>query len=151
MGFLDKLKSVKNFVTGGGAKVSVQIGQPALGQPIPVLVRAQVDSAPINAAKVYVAIRAVESIHMVVRDQDTPGDKDRVQTSDTTFSQEFVIAGPQQLAAGSSHEWQGQIMIPPGVQPTYQGKNAKHEWSVLAALDVTGNDPDSGWIEFVLR
>jgi hypothetical protein len=148
MGFMDKLKSMKNYVTGGGAKVSLQIGNAARGVPIPVLVRAEIEGAPINATKIYVAARAVETVNLVHRDRDGGfGDKDRVHEAETTFSQEFVIMGPVQLAPNSRHEWQGQIMLPYEAQPTYRGKHAKHEWSFLAALDVAGNDPDSGWVE----
>lgn len=152
MGFMDKLKAMKNYVTGGGAKVSLQLGHATFGQPIPVLVRAQVEAAALNVAKVYVAVRAVETVDLVHRDRDgAPGDKDRVHDTETTFSQEFVISGPAQLAAGSQNEWRGQIVIPPNAQPTYHGKHAKHEWQFLAALDVAGNDPDSGWIEMNVR
>jgi hypothetical protein len=149
VGFLDKLKSVKNMVTGGGAKISLQIGQVQLGVPIPVVVRAQIESGAINASKVYVAVRAVETVRIERRTDD--GKRETVDDTETTFSQEFPITGPVQLPGNSMHEWQGQIILPTSVQPTYQGKHAKHEWSVIAALDVTGNDPDSGWIEFHVR
>jgi hypothetical protein len=149
MGFLDKLKSVKNMVTGGGAKVSLQIGQVQLGVPIPVVVRAQVESGALGVSKVYVAVRAVETVKIEHRSDG--GSRETIEDTETTFSQEFPITGPLQLPGNSMQEWQGQIMLPTNVQPTYHGKHAKHEWSVLAALDVTGNDPDSGWIEFHVR
>jgi hypothetical protein len=149
MGFLDKLKSVKNMVTGGGAKVTVQLGQVQLGVPIPVIVRAQIEGGAISPSKVYVAVRAVETTKLQHRTDE--GKREDVEDTETTFSQEFPITGPLQLAPNSMHEWQGQIVLPTSVQPTYHGRHAKHEWSVLAALDVTGNDPDSGWIEFHVR
>ena len=154
MGFLDKLKSMKNMVTGGGAKVSLQLDRTiSPGEKVAVLVRCQVEGGDISASKVYVAVRAVETVDLVHRDRDRGqrGDKDRVHDDEVTFSQEFTIHGAVQLAANSTQEWRGEITLPNNVQPSYRGKHAKHEWSVLAAIDVSGNDPDSGWVEIKVR
>ncbi len=151
MGLLDKLKSANNLVTGGGAKVQIEVGQGALGQPIPVTVRAQVSSAPLNVSKVYVLVRGHEKIQMTVRDQDDPGDRDRINEGWESFRQEFPISGPLELEAESQHEWTGEITLPPTCQPTYEGRNAKHVWQFQGALDVRGNDPDSGWVDVHLR
>ena len=152
MGFLDKLKSIGRGITGGGATVSLRVGPAALGAPIPVVVTAQIEGAPIKASKVYVAARAVESVDLVHRDRDGgQNDRDRVQQTEITFSQEYVIHGPVELAANSTHEWRGEIVLPANAPPSYRGKMAKHEWSLLAAIDVTGNDPDSGWTEIQVR
>jgi hypothetical protein len=151
MGFLDKLK---NYVTGGGAKITLQIGEVVPGKPTPVVVRAVVDKAPVKASKVYVAVRSVETVDLIHRDKDASahaGDRDRVHDTETLFSKEFVLHGAVELAGGSQHEWKGEIQIPANVQPSYRGKHAKHEWSVLAGIDVSGNDPDSGWIGFEVR
>jgi len=154
MGFLDKLKSIGRGITGGGASVQLRAASGAvLGQPLQVVVTAQIEGAPIKAAKVYVAARAVETVDLVHRDRDanSNNDRDRVHVTETTFSQEYVIQGPVELAASSQHEWRGEIVLPTSAPPSYRGRNAKHEWSLLAAIDVTGNDPDSGWIEIQVR
>lgn len=151
MGLWDKVKSAKNFITGGGATVTLQVGQAQLGAPIPVLVQASVADAPLSVARVYIIARAEESIRMTVRDRDDPGDRDRVSENNDTFRQEFPITGPLQLEANSQHEWQGQIQLPESCQPTYVGHHANHTWKFQAGLDVKGNDPDSGWIEVHIR
>jgi hypothetical protein len=152
MGFLDKLKSIGRGITGGGASVQLRVGQAALGAPIPVVVTAHIEGAAIKASKIYVAVRAVETVDLVHRDRDGGGnDRDRVHQTEVTFSQEFVIHGPVELPPNSQHEWRGEVMLPTGAPPSYRGKNARHEWSVLAALDVSGNDPDSGWTEIQVR
>jgi hypothetical protein len=154
MGFMDKLKSMANMVTGGGAKISLQIDRTITpGEKVAVIVRCQVEGAAVQASKVYVAARGVETVNLVHRDRDrdSRGDRDRVHDTEMTFSQEFVIHGAVQLAAGSTQEWRGEITLPTSAQPTYHGKHAKHDWSVLAAIDVSGNDPDSGWIEVKVR
>jgi hypothetical protein len=151
MGFLDKLKSAKNMVTGGGAKVQLEIGQATLGGEVSVVVRAQVAGAPMNASRVYVIARAQERIKMTVRDQDDPGDRDRINENYESFRQEFQVTGPVEMEADSQHEWQGQFQLPANSQPSYQGRNAVHVWEFQAGLDVKGNDPDSGWVEAQVR
>jgi len=151
MGFLDKIKAAKNLVTGGGAKVSLQVGQTSFGQPIPVMVSAQVAGAPVEVAKVYIVVRAVETVNLVVRDQDNRNDRDRVHETAEMFRQEFPLTGPMSLPANSQHEWQGQVTLPPTALPTYLGKHARHVWSFQAGLDMRGNDPDSGWIDVQIR
>lgn len=152
MGFMDKLKSLKNAITGGGAKISLQMDRTiAPGDRVAVTVHCQVEGAPVSATKVYVAVRAVETVNLVHRDRDQRGDRDRVHDTETTFSKEFTIHGAVNLPANSTHEWRGEIQLPTNVQPTYRGKHAKHEWEVLAAIDVAGNDPDSGWVDISVR
>jgi hypothetical protein len=151
MGLFDKVKAAKNFVTGGGAQLSVQIGQAVPGAPVPVMVSAQVGSAPLSVNQVYVRVRGEEIIQMTVRDRDDPGDRDRINERTETFDQTFQITGPLQLEANSQAQWQGQFQLPPNAAPSYIGRNARHVWSVMAALDIRGNDPDSGWVEFHMR
>ncbi len=145
MGFLDKIKSAKNFVTGGGATVQIQLGDAATrGQTIPVLVRAQVAGAPIKVSKVYLLVRARECVAMTLRED---GKKREINESHESFKQEFVVTGPLELAADSQHEWTTEIQLPTSTQGTYRGVNSKHVWEFQAALDTKGNDPDSGWQE----
>lgn len=152
MGFMDKLKAVKNMVTGGGAKISLEVDRSLTpGGRVAVVVHCQVEGAPLHASKVYVAVRAVETVDLVHQDRNNSSDKDRVRATEVTFSQEFAIAGAAALPANSTHAWRGEVVLPGGVQPSYHGKHARHEWSVLAAIDVTGNDPDSGWIAITVR
>lgn len=145
MGFLDKIKNAKNFVTGGGAKVQIQLGSEATrGQTIPVMVRAQVAGAPLKVAKVYLLVRARESVEMTVREG---GEKHQINESNESFRQEFVVTGPVDLDAESQHEWNAEIQLPTNAQGTYRGHHSNHVWEFQAALDVKGNDPDSGWQE----
>jgi hypothetical protein len=151
MGFLDKMKAAKNFVTGGGAKVAIQVGEGKLGGTVPVRISAEISSADLSVSKVYVRARAEEIIKMTVIDQDDHGDKDKINENSETFDQTFDVTGPLNLEAGSRHEWTADIQIPASAEPTYRGRNARHVWRFQAGLDVKGNDPDSGWTEVTLR
>ncbi len=150
MGFLDKLKSVKNFVTGGGATVTVEVTDAGRGAAFPVTVRATVADAAMKVGRVYVIVKAEEEIDVRARVRESDGDSEHhhVRHDEDTFKTEVDIAAGESLEAGQSYEWTGEIELPDDALPTYLGRNCRHRWYVQGALDVTGNDPDSGWIEF---
>lgn len=157
MGFLDSLKNVKNFVTGGSAEVSLEAADPRVSQPFRVTVRAAVGDGEVKISRVYLRVRAVEEVR--VKDVPVPleetvngqrqvvgmqnGDLER---QETLFNQEFVIGGPQTLERHSQNEWSTEVTLPAQAQPTYLGVNARLLWSLYAGLDTFGNDPDSGWV-----
>ena len=151
MGLFDKLKAVGNYITGGGAEVTLEVGEARLGEPIAVTVRARVKDAAMKVNKVYVTVEGVEEVRGKGSEVDAKDPNRSFRLTSSTFSQEFLVHGPVELAANSSHEWQGQVTLPTSVAPTYQGARAKHVWTFTAGLDVPGNDPDSGSIEVYLR
>lgn len=36
--------------------------------------------------------------------------------------------------------------MPSSVQPSFEGYFTQHEWSIRGRVEVTGNDPDSGFV-----
>ena len=42
------------------------------------------------------------------------------------------------------YNWEAEIDLPDTVLPTFDGKNAKYKWRVMASLVIRGNDPDTG-------
>ena len=154
MGIFSKLK---NAISGGGATVTVEIGNAAVGTEFPVTVRAQVGGSDIQISRVYVQLVGHEEVRLrgVKRTErrgaelvDVDSDLERAET---TFEANVTLSGAQTLAANSSHEWTGKLAIPAGLPPTFQGRNARHAWKVLAGLDCWGNDPDSGWQIIAVR
>ena len=152
MGLLDKLKSMKNAITGGGATVRLEVGSAVRGTPFPVRVMATVGDADLKIDNVYVNIDGLETTEMDVEVEA----KDEKQTirkniekklkEASTYHQEVVLAGAQTLNAKHEYVWEGTIQLPASALVTYKGVNARHEWRILGALSVTGNDPDSGWV-----
>jgi hypothetical protein len=151
MGFFSNLK---NKITGGGAKVSLQFEQPSLHNPFNVKVTALVSSNDLKIEKVYLYIRGIEKTsvrNVEVYEKDMSGDmrlvrKDINGEFEVFPKSEIVVAGAQTLNAGQTYEWTASVNIPGGTKPTYKGVTAFHEWQFLAGLDAPGNDPDSGWI-----
>lgn|GEM_PF-740929 len=72
----------------------------------------------------------------------TPAD---VNVSHVTYQQSFQIASPLVLAPGESRQFEGQIVLPTEMQPSYAGQHAHHEWLIRGRLEAWGNDPDSGF------
>jgi len=150
MGIFDKIKSVANMVTGGGAKVSVEVENPSLKAPFKVNIRATIAGADLKISKVYLWVKSVEKVtarNVEVAKSGGGTEKQDVQSEeDICQKMEFVVDGAQTLAAKQDYQWSKEIQLPLNATASYYGKNAKHEWLFYAGIDVTGNDPDSGWI-----
>ncbi len=155
MGLFDKLKQAKNFITGGAAKLSVSTEEEwsDASKPIKITVHCDIKDADCKVRKVYIKVRAIEEV--IARDVDLARDEggnvrryteDVRNTVETYHSGEQIIAGEQTLNANEHYEWTAEIELPEESNGTYHGQNARHEWEVFAGLDMSGNDPDSGWI-----
>lgn len=159
MGLFDKLKAAAKFVTGGGAKVRLEVVEPAMDRPFGVKVHATVSDADLKIERVYLQIRATEHVSLPApkKDASEPGSTTGVSSSDKvtaevqTYTQEINVSGAAQLTANGEYDWEASVTLPASLNPTYIGKNAFHRWYFLAALDAKGNDPDSGWVEAIMK
>ncbi len=150
MGFFDKIKSVANFVTGGAAKVSIEWNPPAVmpGEPIHVRVTAQSTGPAISSGGVFVDVSAHEQLS--IRENALGNGNAQINHTQQTFSQSYPIAPAFQLGPNQSMVWEGQILLPPHSQPTYDGPMADHDWGIRGRIEMTGNDPDSGFVKLVV-
>lgn len=141
MGFFDKVKGAMNFVSGGAAKVSIewQPATAAIGEPIRVRITATSTGPEVASGGVFVDMMAVEQAKI------GGGGQGNAQANDTSFQQSFQVAPAFQLAANETKQFEGQLTLPPQVQPTFDGKFSDHKWQIQARVEATGNDPDSGW------
>ncbi len=153
MGFLAKMKSIANAVTGGAAKVSVAIEPWDFGEPLRVTIRATAKDAEVPFNRVYLVVEGVESIEIPDFEfsfEDGSGERGSlrqvVRARHTTIRQEFEVASAGSLQAEQSGEWTVEIELPENAAPTYNGRFAEHHYQVFAGLDTKGNDPDSGWV-----
>ncbi len=153
MGFIDKIKSMKNAVTGGTAKVYLDCERISYTAPFQVIVRAQVGDAPLTINRVYLKIEGSEEIEVPDVDviYNEEGDSQRrvetVHALNETVNLETTIANSQELEANSSYEWIADVELPSNAPSIYKGKFCQHIYKAYAGLDTFGNDPDSGWIE----
>jgi hypothetical protein len=148
MGFFDKMKGAMNFVTGNAARVTLE-WQPQTampGEPLHVRVTATSTGGPINSGGVFIDVVGSEQIKIP---QNALGNNNpAINHSNNTITQTFQIAGPFQLAPNETKYWDGQIVLPPNAQPTFDGPWADHTWRMQGRVEMTGNDPDSGYLVF---
>ncbi len=155
MGFWDKVKSVKNMVTGGGAKVYIEFldDELSLGEPFHVKIIAEVSSTDLDIRGVYLKIEAQERIEAEGIEIEYEGgerevEHEIVRKTVETFRDEIRVSGPETLAANETYVWETEITLPENLNGTYHGVHAWHEYAMFAGLDAPGNDPDSGWVGF---
>ncbi|MCX6348504.1 MAG: hypothetical protein NTV79_03235 [Candidatus Aureabacteria bacterium] len=149
MGFFGKLV---NFVTGGGAKVALEAVEPSRSGPVRGKVHASIEATDLETQGVFLKVAGIEVVR--VKDVEVArktGDKiemvkEDVERTAATYEQKIQVAPSQRLAAKTEHDWEATVTLPPGALPTYRGSNAKHEWKILAEIEVPGNNPDSGWV-----
>ena len=134
MGFF---KDLKNKVTGGGATVRVNVPSAQRGRAVPVQIQATA-KANGKVSAVYLLVRATESAEFKVNSEKVNGSK-------VSYETRISIAGAQELKEGETYNWEGQLELPVNTNPTLRGGIIDHTWEIQAGLDMTGNDPDSGW------
>jgi hypothetical protein len=134
MGFF---KDLKNKVTGGGATVRVNVPAAQRGRAVPVQVQATA-KANGKVSAVYLLVRGTESCEF-------KHNNEKVSSSKTSYESRIQIAGAQEIKEGETYNWEGQLELPVNTNPTLRGSLIDHTWEVQAGLDMTGNDPDSGW------
>lgn len=149
MGLWDKVKSVANKITGGGAKVHISVEGNQLKGPVKVSITAEVKDAQLEVSKVYLYVKSVENARIARSELPRVNGQQPLMDlhleRDIFQKMEFQVAGPQTLSANQVYNWTYTFEIPGNPSPTYNGHYVSHEWKVLAGLDVSGNDPDSGW------
>ena len=155
MGFLS---SLKNRLTGGWADVGIAHGEGRRGEPLALTVHVAVKSSEIEVSDVYVQLQChevveIENHRVSARDGDGELDVDHVdiRKQERLFDRRISLARGVSLDAGSQHAYEATLDIPEHLPPTYSGRHARIRWRVLAALDMKGNDPDSGWRELHVR
>lgn len=123
------------------------------GSPFEVRIKAEVQDENIRIDRVYLNVVGTELVKArasdVVRNSDgsTRTRTKTVELSHETFNDEITVKGASNLVANQTYEWKTEITIPNGSLPIYHGFNARHGYYVRAGLDMSGNDPDSGWVE----
>ena len=135
MGFF---KDLKNKVTGGAATVRVNVPSARRGHAVPIQVQATA-KANGKASAIYLLVRATEKAEF------KGSDNEKVSGFKVSYENRVTIAGAQDLKEGETYSWDGVLELPTNSNPTLRGSIIEHTWEVQAGLDMTGNDPDSGW------
>ncbi|MEQ9305778.1 MAG: hypothetical protein RJQ14_17825 [Marinoscillum sp.] len=131
------LKNIKNYVTGGAADVSLTLQHSVLNadEPLKLLIKVKPTGETIHPKRVYVIVNAVE----------------QSSTKNVLFSKEYVLDEDIQINSDETKEWTYAVELPQEVPSTVVAKHFKVEWGVKASLDMSGIDPASDWVPFVLN
>ena len=150
MGLFDKLKQATNFITGGAANVTIAPDGSEFDKasPIRVKVTAQVKDSPVTPTSVYLDIRAREYVNLR---KNINGKTENINDEHISFTHKVQTTLTAALEGGQSYDWDLEFSLPSNAQPTFHGTMAHQVWEIKGALDVKGNDPDSGWIEIRVR
>lgn len=155
MGLFDKLKSIKNSITGGAANVYLESAPLQFGQPFTVTVKVQTHDAPVKISRAYLRIQGVEEVEVpdvdVVYEEDGEANRRRelVGARHQSLELELTIADGQELEADTGYEWNVDVQLPEHASAIYKGRFCQHFYQAMAGLDCFGNDPDSGWVELM--
>src|SRR5262245_24096563 len=146
MGFFDKLKGAMNAITGNAAKVTMEMGNTGAFPAGMIRVKISVTSTgqEVSSKGVFVDLQAVEQIKLP-KDAaaNLPGE---ISANKTTYSQEIKIAPEFKLAPNETKLFEGVVTIPATAQPSHDGPWADHAWAIRGRIEVTGNDPDTGFM-----
>ena len=142
MGFLS---NIKNAVTGGAVKVQVQCPAVQRGTAAMIQIYGQAEAAG-NVNGVYLLVRATERCELSDTDwEDGYQSTETVRGNHVSWEHRIPVAGAFQMQQGQQMQWQVPLQLPPNVGPSFEGHMISHTWEIQAGLDMTGNDPDSGW------
>lgn len=151
MGFFDSIKKAKNYLTGGGVKIDViQIDQPQLRAPFKIEVVVIVEDGEIEADKIYLHIKNVEHVKKSVEVTDEKGNAHQHQEikQNILFEQEYVLDQLRHLRPHEIYKYQVEVSIPVECFPAFTGIDARYTWTMQAAIDKAGNNPESDLIDF---
>lgn len=157
MGIFDKLKQIKNYISGSGAQLHIVLDNSAIQTEgrVKVTVFCQVKEHDVLVDKLYLKLKAEEKVRYKVNNSSTSNNNRNRHNANAnksayvvTFKDDLIIDQNFRLDANGEYEWQAEFTIPSNIPGTYRGINAQHEWQVLAGLSKKGNDPDSGWVVF---
>ncbi len=154
MAFGDAIKSAWNFVTGGGAELSLELDRDSglPGDELAVRVVVQSTGGEITARGVMFDIEGIEKLNPEAFEALSFDEPQRTRPRDmlvggetTTLHVQVRLSDPFRLAPGQSVPLRARVRIPASARPTYLGVNATHTYRVRARLDVSGRDPSSEW------
>lgn len=148
--------SFKNMVTGGGAEVTIDVGEAIVGKPVKVSVNVNIKDSEIKSNKVYLNIRCEKKntdfvIGYVDTNNDGQPDKltvSKEQNSKVVYNEEIILETEKVYSANSNQKISKEINLPAISEASKEGLVT---WKLFAGIDTRGNDPDSGWVTFVVK
>lgn len=150
MGMMDTVLELLERAVGTSALVTLECdpAQVHLGERMNVRIRCRASGQPVHARALRLVITATERCALPaptpLASVDSAYAPTTAHSARVTYRSELVLATGPRLQPNEERTFVGSFALPSGVQPTYRGQHARHEWSMEARLDVVGVDPTSG-------
>lgn len=146
MGIWDKIKSAKNYLTGGG--VSLELLNPEicyLRKPFNVVLYVKVDEVDVEIDSIYIHLKQQEKVSVPVRKRNSQGDSRSGMEHKThlLYERKFLIEEDVILDANERYEFEVEIELPPNAFPSFLGKYTELVWSMRAVAEKSGTNPKS--------
>jgi hypothetical protein len=160
MGFFSKLKA---NLTGSWADVTIVANDATRGETATVTVNVAVRDQEISVDSIVVTLRCNEeisipnyraSVKMQTNGQagnSTASGSINVNHTETIHEEEVTVDSNVNFAANEKRSFQAIFQLPAHLPATFEGRNAGYVWEAYAALEMKGNDPDTGWKEIRVR
>lgn len=148
-------KKLVHYVTGAGTDVSINVENATLSQPFNLSITATPKQGNLQCRKVYVLIRCKEEKLQEFKplDENNMTDNEKILSemqewdSEIIYSNEIQVSDECTLNQGESYSWTTEINLNNEGNASKNDNNHRITWQVQAGIDVSGNDPDSGWVE----
>ena len=156
MGFWNKLKQAKNYLTGGGLDAHIRFtDEPRLKQPFMVELNAVIEDHDIEVREINLIIRNIETVKVrVTGNQRSTRDNQVINTSrdetetNVLCEDKIVVTQHTLLEANRKYNWNVQVHLPERGNPNYQSENCKIYWTMQAFFEKGGNDPNTDLVYF---
>ncbi len=154
MGLLHK---ILHYVTGGSAEVDVDIENANLDKPFPVKITAEIKDNDLNIDSVYLLFRCQDARLDGYSESGPETDNERILRElnewvfDTVYETRIDISGEGTLKGGEDYSWDTMVDLSECDEKSYDSPGRRVIWEVQAGIDIPGNDPDSGWVEFQVK
>jgi len=142
---------IKNFVTGGGVEMTLQINNECyLRKPFDVELKMQVDNAAIEAELIYIDLKYIESVEVQVTTHSAQGHSQSrtVRKNSVLYEDRIFIEQDFVLEADQDYTYVNTIQLPLEAMPSFDGIHSKLIWSLQAFIQKSGNDPESEVLVF---
>ena len=117
------------------------------GIDIPIEVEIEVRNSDIQVQSVYLRWRLVERGEVSCSGKECSGG---TETS-TVREERVILRHSGDFSARSQSVTSGMLLIPADLPSSFRGRICQLNYEALAALEMAGNDPDSGWKPLQVR
>jgi hypothetical protein len=148
--------NLKNFVTGNSAEISIVTPTVYFGNSATITVNVQVKDSAIKSKELYLNVECMyDSNNFNIERRDTNNDQkedaifvNSSKVNQKVFTKKYVLDTSSIYEKNQIYSFSQTITLD---NDALLSINKGVKWRCLAGIDTSGNDPDSGWVEFEVK